>query len=434
MSTPQLPTTIQTLLSSNRAPTNAEVHTLLPLLSTLDAEVGRLRAAYATQKARIDALSHALEAKMNDAAATRRVFSVIRVVPDDVLGELFFAFASINGDVLNSAVVLSHVCQQWRTVALQTRQFWTTIRLGSRVDLRQDFIADMLSRSGERELSVVIPPGGKADQTLLHVVRSPGMAARLVSLTATITSCVAPALQAVAPAFPKLQTLRLSIYCEHQGPWEAEFVLKGFTKRPALCHLAIATAHDASQAAAPTIRLFMKDALGQLESLELHLPIDIHAVRLLLNAANRLRCCTVKEITLRQGSAAAMPVVALPALEELTLAVSSFNESDYDIPYSLLDAFSFPHLRSLALDGVSTSREHRHDYLTRLHQRSAFSLARLHLGAGYMTHDIGNLIRTNNDITDLAIICEERIPTLLRYSTSPVNETDRSMKQIGFRA
>ncbi|KAF9054563.1 hypothetical protein BJ165DRAFT_1399758 [Panaeolus papilionaceus] len=122
--------TIDTLLRNNDRPSETVLQDVRRSLHEAESEVEELEAQIRTMRQRVDV-------KASTIAQYKAILSPIRAVSDDVLREIFTqAVERDKDDSFHSPkqrdvppVLLAHVCQRWRDVALSTPRLWCKILL-----------------------------------------------------------------------------------------------------------------------------------------------------------------------------------------------------------------------------------------------------------------------------------------------------------------
>ncbi|KZP25040.1 hypothetical protein FIBSPDRAFT_929587 [Athelia psychrophila] len=133
-------------------------------LSQADSETSRIDNALAQLKAAQDTLLLQRIVIQDFSATYAPLVSIIRRVPREILSEIFLYFrpdeqTRDTPDLRRSIILISHVCQSWRNVALSTPQLWSTIivNLGPRDAQRKlDCAKAWIERSRQYPLSISI--------------------------------------------------------------------------------------------------------------------------------------------------------------------------------------------------------------------------------------------------------------------------------------
>ncbi|KAH6917646.1 hypothetical protein BKA70DRAFT_1252784 [Coprinopsis sp. MPI-PUGE-AT-0042] len=172
---------------------------------TIDARVKVLRAQIKASKKEIKRLS-----------ALRNDLSPISQLPTELLVRIFSEVIVTVGyesqwprRKVPSWMVLTHVCQRWRVVALDASTLWTGISF----DWSSHWVEAMLQRSKQAKLNIVLSSSGTATKAFENIKRSLDTS-RLRSLTAKGSSCAHAIVARLGSGAPHLEKLSLTNYRE----------------------------------------------------------------------------------------------------------------------------------------------------------------------------------------------------------------------------
>ncbi|KAF7346509.1 hypothetical protein MSAN_01879000 [Mycena sanguinolenta] len=216
-------------LNTNYVPSHSEILQIRALLveplgeiARIDAQIEEMELALTELKAKRASLQRPIDAH-------RALASPMRLIPHDVLLEIFFACLPSEHNALidpaEAPLLLGRICRHWRSVAYSAPMLWSSIHIPS-LDYHntppnillglQKFVEAWLERSATCPLSVSLSDSSvEFDDTFKNlslVLQILGVSRRLRYLTLDADAdFLRPILQLGAEDFPLLKSIRMNV-------------------------------------------------------------------------------------------------------------------------------------------------------------------------------------------------------------------------------
>ncbi|KAK6996478.1 hypothetical protein R3P38DRAFT_2736772, partial [Favolaschia claudopus] len=188
------------LFATNTAPSDAECDAIRQFLSTLRKEHALVTNEIARMQDAITNLTNKAERLQEAIDAHQALVSLARRLPEDVVREIFFSCLSVTGNPVMSwreaPILLTHVCANWRRIAIATPQLWSCLhvvvpnsaRLG-----RLSAAADMwLMRSGSLPLTITLAVSAACEATSDNVATMIDVVANFSARWKNVTLTLSP--------------------------------------------------------------------------------------------------------------------------------------------------------------------------------------------------------------------------------------------------
>lgn len=307
--------------------------------------------------------------------------SPIGRAPDDILHEIFLCCLPIHSwritlTPLEAPVLLSHVCHRWRQVSLASPALWKRLRWDiqrihvTRGNLETLVCAAARAKLASRTLQLLIRTRPWIEDTEKSDPFTPIPDIAKALLIPPVAALTRLALRGVPIAqihslptgsFPSLVDLVLHFEADfYRFPWDEKGPLKAFSDAFALRRLGLGASlatdyrrgrHIASNLILPMDQLthiLDFDDPEELSTLSFYLPqthnlrylfVELHEAGVGLESYLNWRNATVRPLT-------------VPKLETLSINFWACGEGEIIYPV-LLDAFEFPNLKALRLQGAA---------------------------------------------------------------------------------
>ncbi|KAJ2919834.1 hypothetical protein MD484_g604, partial [Candolleomyces efflorescens] len=164
----------RSILGTNHVPTERECDMITEFLLMPQAQLAELQAKIMEQEVILQKLKAQCKDLRDNINAHRAIISLIRRLPDDILREIFVYCLPPNRTAGMCAteppLLLAHVCERWRRVAMSTPRLWSSLRIPAyreeaqvsegKLDLRKQRIMQWIDRTGSVPLSLsfTLPP------------------------------------------------------------------------------------------------------------------------------------------------------------------------------------------------------------------------------------------------------------------------------------
>ncbi|KAK7024985.1 F-box domain-containing protein [Favolaschia claudopus] len=368
---PSLGTTHHRLLNSNEPPVESETAFIRDLVSKSDHNLAIIDAEISTLQTRIGTLRAQRASLLDFRRRTRSVTSLLRRMPPELLREIFHwsmpRLKSRAVDIQRSPWLLTHVCSQWRTVALAMPSLWSLFYLqySALDDAQPAYSLPLVELQLQRAQKLKIHFYGNSalhsqPQTAIFRLLA-DHCTRWEELSLGLTPDIAPLLNDLRDRIPYLQKLWIQWTSrEDQG---ATHSIDCFQMAPALHDVGIYYGFNFVEVPLPAHQLTRYESDCGIEQhlrmlkmapnlVEAHVDID-------WAPASDIRHEEIEMLHLRRlyvSNPKFLPFLRVPALEELSLEIlDDYDEDDKRVPsylFSLLDRSSCS-LRRLCVRGFA---------------------------------------------------------------------------------
>ncbi|KAF7308043.1 F-box domain-containing protein [Mycena kentingensis (nom. inval.)] len=342
------------LLHSNSAPTEAQTRYVRQLIVATEAQARQMNSEHAHAATNLGLLKGRVVAKQKEIADLRRVVSVVRHLPPEILAEIFSSFVHQSRSTRKisslrrqaAPIVLTRVCARWRAVALATPRIWSELRFSvppypGNVFPPREAVEELVRRAhphpmtiylGPRDLPQRIdqlPPPTYTSHIPLAVFEAPGFVPRVGDLSLSLApSHFVSISQLPPPTFASLRSLRITLR-DSTGPQgtTTREILSVFQHLPVLSDLRVIVPRAGQALPYKYSGPPPSFPWGQLEHLEWRCSLDARIVHAILAQATSLRTCSITLIRYYEDEDDPIPdgadtlprICTLPHLEDLTL-------------------------------------------------------------------------------------------------------------------